>query len=831
MPTFRFFRDSLTLNDTLLDRLSASGITPRDGDTLVLGAATCTLSELSPRFNYVILADKLVPETPTIALVALGAPAPAVNLFAKSITSALHISVTGSPGEPGRNGADGREGRIVKGPTGKPMLGRGFNGSDGARGGDGGPGGTITIRFGSAPSPPTAIAPGGSPGARGLGGAGGFGRPPGKSGRPGAAGSPGLPGSISVSQVPPEQVFENLDLETLRGWSEYRTQVGEYHFRLFDPRSQLHALAEFDAALELDPENAHATTLRQRLIRQQTPGGSSRDLDMSPDYKDVSAGLLGETQLVLAEFLAVQQTATQEEIANAAKHQLDLILRQLKNRIVEAQHDVVSAKDGIQAADAQSNMYSAQITDLQQQIFAEQHKGISLGGLITTLGEVAGVVAGIASGAGAIVAIPGALAVAEHPESGIVKALGFLADGKSFWDDKDVGGDLSDLISGGKDAITNFSKVYDQLNGSDAEANVKRLALQKATVTMQLMISDLRRQQARDQLVAAEARVANYGSEVQKAQELLNTWSATQAFLQGTLGAVIDMARALSDLVAEDVFLARRALEIYQLDDASSVHFEYGWLHPDQDHDLTSQPLKRVQQSLRSVAQLPVDVITWSGIFVRLNEAQTSGFDVVHPAIEVVIDDDAALAHLREGRGVAFAVGVGPTQVSASIPANIFELKVNDLNLELVGASATGAALLWVQHSGHWIMARRPSPGAPVRPDVEFSLFPHVEAFNFRAGAGTIGAAIPAKPQSNVEPGPPFSFWGRGALAEWTLFADRSATALNLASLRTIRLTIGCIGLVAAGTVVPRVLRVKTVPMPVAASDLLATPSSRRLVA
>ena len=39
---------------------------------------------------------------------------------------------------------------------------------------------------------------------------------------------------------------------------------------------------------------------------------------------------------------------------------------------------------------------------------------------------------------------------------------------------------------------------------------------------------------------------------------------------------LLNVARNLADLVAEDVFIARRALEIYQLEDASSVRFDYG---------------------------------------------------------------------------------------------------------------------------------------------------------------------------------------------------------------------------------------------------------------
>ena len=111
--------------------------------------------------------------------------------------------------------------------------------------------------------------------------------------------------------------------------------------------------------------------------------------------------------------------------------------------------------------------------------------------------------------------IPGALAAADNPESGVKKVLDFLIDGKSFWDDKDVGGNLSDLMTGGKDAITNFSKVYEELSLSKNDSTLKQLALQMATLNMQLMVANLRGQQARDLLVAAQARVADYAAEMQ----------------------------------------------------------------------------------------------------------------------------------------------------------------------------------------------------------------------------------------------------------------------------------------------------------------------------
>jgi hypothetical protein len=824
MAIIQFIRDTLTLDETLADRLSAAGIVPATGDTLVLVAANCRLVRLSSDFNYVIVADTL---TGTLLELRSGADTRSLSIFANSITSLLIVVSNGAPGADGAPGANGADGDVVHDPHGRPIRLAGGDGRPGQPGQAGAPGGNISIRYASALAVPTATSIGGPGGKGGAGGKGGVGNPPGKAGAPGAHGRAGPPGSVSVVQVSADQVYQTVDPATRVAWADYRTQVGEYLFRLFDPNSQLHALSELDAAVALDPNNSVAATLRTRIIRQQTPAGTPRDLDIAPDYKDIAAGLLGETQLVLSEFLAVQQTATQDEVAAATKDQLSLMLTQLTDRAAEAQLDAVSANDGVQVADSEASAYQAQIDSLQQQITTLQTQKMSFGDLVTTLGAVVGGIAGLVTGVGAIVAIPGALAAADNPRSGIAQVLDFLATGKSFWKDKDIGGDMSDLLKGGQDALTNFSKVYQQLSGASADATIKQLALQQATLGLQLMVANLRRQQARDQLVAAQARAVDYAAEAQAAKNLLSQWSATKAFLDGALGVLLDIARRLADLVAEDFFVARRALEIYQLEDASDVRFDYGHLHPDTDHDLALQPLQRTQLSLQGVAALPATVITWNDVFVQLNEAQTSGFDVVHPAIEVVIDDPVAFAHLRQGGGLAFSIGIGPTPANVTLPAQVFELKVDNLRLELVGASAPATRVLWVQHSGHWLMTPRPLPDLTNPPNIEFTLFPHVEAFNVPAGTGTLAAAIPAQAQSTVDPGPPFSFWGRGALADWTLFPD-PASAIDLSGLTAVRFTVGCIGLVPQGTVVPSSFRAAARPVLIAPGNPLPPP--RRLL-
>ena len=105
-------------------------------------------------------------------------------------------------------------------------------------------------------------------------------------------------------------------------------------------------------------------------------------------------------------------------------------------------------------------------------------------------------------------------------------------------------------------------------------------------------------------------------------------------------------------------------------------------------------------------------------------------------------------------------------------------------------------------------MKRPPTADLPDPLDIEFSLFRHVEAFNLAPGSDP-SALIPAQPQTSTDPGPPFSFWGRGALADWTLFVDSSsAGALDLTGLSEVRLSIGCIGLVVQGAVTPSTVQV-----------------------
>ena len=138
----------------------------------------------------------------------------------------------------------------------------------------------------------------------------------------------------------------------------------------------------------------------------------------------------------------------------------------------------------------------------------------------------------------------------------------------------------------------------------------------------------------------------------------------------------------------------------------------------------------------------------------------------------------------------AFASGatLGFSVSLADVPTGMFELKVNALHLTMNGASSPQSANIFVTHSGEWSMTRRTDGSV-----TNMSLRPRREVFAFSAGSGSLTAHIPANPQSNSEPGPPFSFWGRGVATEFRL-QIAPPSAINLTQLTSIHVTLDCIG-------------------------------------
>ena len=797
--TIRFIRDKVSIDQNLISSLKGHA-----GDTLVIAARQVTLSALLPQFDYVIAADELIvaPQAVTSLTGVIGNPSPAMSILARSIKGTLVVNAAGMVGLNGAKGADGASGIEPAPKKGdKPIIGPGGDGENGADGGNGGNGGNVLIRFSSASQTPTGTAPGGSGGKAGKGGVGGSGKPPGKDGKDGRPGLRGNPGPVEIARSGANDVWKLLDSTSAKKWATYRTEVAGFFFRKFDPGSQLIALEETRNALITNPANSDAITIRDRITNRQIPSGLSRDLDIAPDFQGLSANLTAEIPIVQNSFQAYISAVSLEEVADSISDGLTLMVHQLANRRIEARADIAIAQQDVRIIQAEISNIDVQIKDIDKQIEHIQDSRFSIGGMLSDVGAIAGVVAGLGSGAGAIISIPGGLVSLQHVFGGdanlglkdFLKFLQEKPDSNSLTSEhlevvRKLGGKMTDLITGTKSLISFGKCMLDlenamSLPGQDA---IGKLLKQQLILTRQRMVADLRATQARSRVAAAQLRVSNLGEEILQVRERLDHWSNDAVQLAQAAQLLIRSARDIVDMVMEDVFLAQRAREIYQLDGITGLRFDFGFLHPDVDRSLT--PVQRASSSLTSLSGMAIQVLAWDQIFRQLNMAQI-GFDVIHPQLSVAITDVVRLREFAAGSTLEFNIDL------KDIPEKMLELKVNALSLEMVGATSTQSANIWITHSGQWSMKQRTDESI-----FDLLLLPRSEVFACSPSGSPLKAKIPANPQSPAEPGPPFSFWGRGVASTFRLQVAQPSV-INLAQLTAINLTIDCIGYATQGAI------------------------------
>jgi hypothetical protein len=741
------------------------------------------------------------------AFTSLVGNSPKVTVLAAAIEGPLQIACVGFDGADGADGEPGESGVVTDpddddGPRGKPVIGPGGPGGAGGGGGDGAAGGTIRIHYASATQPPTASAPGGAGGRGGRGGAGGAGRPPGKAGRDGETGTNGAAGIVDIRQLPVAEVWNALDAESAPPWAAYRAEVAGFFFRKFDPESQLTALSETDAALQLNPQDADAQTIRSRILNRQIPSGLARDLDIAADFPDLAASLVGEIALVQGAFHAYEQQLPLLAIADSVRTSLGALKGQLIHRQQEARADVAIAQQDVDITKAEKANLQSQIEQLRKDIAKAEEQSFSFGDMISTVGTIAGAAAGIATGAGAIVSIPAGIAAlqsvtANSRERTLWDLLGALKNEpkdpkhpKTYEYDvlnaAKLGGDLKDLLSGTKSVIS-FIDVIGDLDAAasrSGQAEAARLLKQQATLVRQQMVATLRETQAHSRVAAANLRVNDLGADIADIEQRLDQWEAKEEVVAAATDILIRAARRLVDVVMDDVFLAQRAREIYELDGLPGLRFDYGYLHPDDDHSLGA--VERGALTATSLVELPLQVLSWNQIFQRLNTAQI-GFDVIHPGLSLTLTDPAQLRAFAGGAVLAFSIGI------ADLPERMFELKLNVIGVELRGAASPQSANVWITHSGEWSMKRRTDGSVSA-----ISLRPRSDVLTFGAGDGTLTANLPAHPQSSAEKGPPFPFWGRGVASTLRLQVAQPSS-LDLTRLSAIHVTLDCLAFAPQG--------------------------------
>ncbi|MBM9504203.1 hypothetical protein [Actinacidiphila acididurans] len=225
-----------------------------------------------------------------------------ITLLAAQVSD-LRLIARGGRG--GTGGSGGRGGAGLEGhKPNKPDIdgtdpGNGGPGGPGGHGSTGGPGAAIVAEF-ITQSGLNADGSGGDPGTAGAGGAGGQGgggnNGIGDPGPQGPVGSPGAPGPSVLPQLTGHAdgdwwalVLDRLG-DNARIWADYRTRVGEYHFRGYAPgdpgKSGHRAVAgyEFGRALTLAADQAQAAELSRYVAGNLTPVGQPYDLDLVPDF-------------------------------------------------------------------------------------------------------------------------------------------------------------------------------------------------------------------------------------------------------------------------------------------------------------------------------------------------------------------------------------------------------------------------------------------------------------------------------------------------------------------------------------------------------------------
>ena len=638
-------------------------------------------------------------------------------------------------------------------------------------GGPGGRGGSVEVCHVGAHAP-TASAPGGSGGAGGAAGQGRSSRQTGKKGATGASGSATVREIAGIDEV--WAAIPTKDIA--RHWAACRTEVGAYFFRCFDNLSMITAIKELQAATMLDPGNKEAALLFNRILNGQTPGGQPRYADIVPDYKDLVATVSAAVPNVLQAFLAAQVDNITADVCQNAAKTIEATVRLAEQDLNRAQFDLAIAQSVADVASSRAAGIQQQLDDLANQQF-------SILDMVVTVGAAAAAIGSIVSGVGAIISIPSSLMAIGKIAETTDDLVTFLQNKELQTDLSKLGQGMEGLLKVGQ-GIINLKKVVAQIEEAMAEPGQGKagdLLKQLAQARWEEAIANLRVLQAKDYCDGLAGAIEADNAAITNINSLM-----TEDLIPGTL-SLLRQARAFASQVSEQLFLAARALEIYELE-TPTIRFDYGYIWPDTEHDrIDGQSLHDdVRDSYRSALEMPCDLATWSDIYNRVNTAQV-GFSVVHGNTPItILADDAVRTALAPGNALRFTVHID------DLPSSIFEDKVNGLDIDVFGATADESVMLWVEHSGHYWMRRRDNGSIE-----EFYLFPRREICNCTSSDIGLSGDIPFAPQSPAEPGPPFSFWGRGMAADWILYMDPGtspAAHFDVADLSKVVVTIRGLG-------------------------------------
>jgi hypothetical protein len=787
---------------------------------------------------------------------ASGKTAPGITLVAQRVTDARLVA-TGRPGGRGGAGGEGRKGANAIWDTGSGSKTGGpvvkphcvSDGKDGGIGGNGGPGGkgaaggAITVRYVSKEGEFTINGKGGAGGKGGAAGAAGKGGAaagkclagkPGKPGKEGPDGAPGDQGKVVASALT-ERAWWTAAAEILgegvsRSWINYRTRVGDYRFRTYNPgdsgsdhaRRRVTGLTgltvgravltlagnEFKAARLLAAgagardEAKRAATLLGYLDKGLTPVGIGYQQDLRPDfsfyedfitdYQGRKDALFGETLQLL---LDIKNTADKSKLAGAlrshaqgmsvaaekdslhASNEQNVsqnVLEQAKNRLLAIQAELQAIKDAKEREDAE----------------------ISFGDVVIGVVEVVGAVVAIAGAAftaaqsvTAYIALIGTVASTAAAAAEAANEIDALVDLKDPFDPqptpkaKALTGDLTQAIEHTRKLVDKGKAVVQLFEGeSDDEYYEKEreLLIRAFDATVEVNLRTIDVEQAKLAAESAKQKWDVYRSDTESLQDLASGFEKDMAVLVRVAGTLIRQFQTYVDHFIAYGFRRALAFDRYTLAPASQsearrFEFDYGYVHPDKEEHAYSA-LRRNDGS--RVLQLLDDYVTSLSSFEPANLRKdyddywnTLSFGGHHT---VSVTDPAVLKSLAGSGSATF-------QVTLAEFGEHTELKIGQVGVALIGAR-TSPNHTWVQvnldHLGPEMNVRK--NGTEVTIDAPR---------RYESVAAQIGEIDP----QGLDDLEKQQFWGRSPAARWRIGITPEAAAqagLDLSALTEIQLAV-----------------------------------------
>jgi hypothetical protein len=249
-------------------------------------------------------------------------------------------------------------------------------------------------------------------------------------------------------------------------------------------------------------------------------------------------------------------------------------------------------------------------------------------------------------------------------------------------------------------------RVFDDIDAGSSDPEYQALVREIATLAFERHAAELRHEQARLEVAAAELEL-NFAREDLARIQVLRDKIAEDIIARAEITReVAKRAQSYVDVIIKYIFFAGRALEIFTLSDTpTEIRFDYGYVDPDLEEDAfrslsrpvdfqggSGKALRLLRAYLESWQRLPEILILRD----RFESYEMSG-QAAHDVQFVSVSDAARLKIFRDTNALSLAID------PADLPPSRYEDKVESVFLTLVGVQRKHPGLTCiVEHSGEW---------------------------------------------------------------------------------------------------------------------------------